>query len=261
MKNSILILISVLILSTGLVSNEAFGQQYVTNGLISYWTFDKSEINGEILKDVFGKNDATIKGAPQTVKGKIDEALAFDGVKDLVEVPINEDLSREGSDAMTVEAWLNVELPAYGVICGRDYWIFHWTTEKVLPAGMQFYVGVGGWKQVQSKTTVKDGWHHWAGVYDGKELKIYLDGVKDSSMALSGKIAGTGDGHAKFLSFGKDYHTTVNATRWNKVIIDEVRIYKRGLSDDEIMQNFKVKSNTLAVDTAGKVVSTWANIK
>lgn len=245
-----------------LIASQAFAAKpFVSDGLISYWTFDKKDIKNDVAKDIWGKNDGTIKGDVNLVEGKIGEAISCDGATNLVEVPINDDLSREGTDKMTVEAWLNAEKPVYGVICGRDYWILHWTTNGTLPAGMTFYVGVGGWKSINSQNTVKDGWHHWAGVYDGKNLMVYLDGQKDGSVALSGDIAPTGDGHAKFLSFGKDYHTSVSNDRWNKVIIDEVKIYNRPLTDAEIEQNFLADSNSLAVDSSGKLSTTWGNIK
>ncbi len=38
----------------------------VTDGLISYWTFDRNTINGITVKDVWGGNDATIVGIPRS---------------------------------------------------------------------------------------------------------------------------------------------------------------------------------------------------
>ena len=257
----LLFLTSAMLIGYTATFNFVCGEPFVTKGLISFWTFDKEDISGKTVKDIWGENDGTMVGDPQIVDGKIDQALSFNGTSDLVEVPINDDLSRNGSDSVTVEAWIDVQKPCHGVICGRDYWILHWGGCAGLPVTMIFYVGVGGWKSVTSKATVKEGWHHWVGVYDGKELKIYFDGKEDNSIALAGKIAGTGDGHANFIVFGKDYHTTVNNDRWNQVIIDEVRIYDRGLTDAEVEQNFQVESNSLAVNPTGKLATSWGQIK
>jgi len=44
-------------------------------------------------------------------------------------------------------------------------------------------------------------------------------------------------------------------------MIDEVRIYDRILTEKEVTQNFKIKSNKLAVDPADKVATTWGYLK
>ena len=39
----------------------------VTDGLVSYWTFDRQDIDGDIVKDVWGENTmGTIVGEHQT---------------------------------------------------------------------------------------------------------------------------------------------------------------------------------------------------
>ncbi|HIE28826.1 TPA: LamG domain-containing protein [Candidatus Poribacteria bacterium] len=237
------------------------GEPFVADGLVSFWTFDKEDISGKTVKDIWGKNDGTMVGAPEIVDGKIDQALSFNGTSDMVEVPGNDDLTQIGTDSVTAEAWINVEKPCYGVINGRPFWILHWTGCGGLPMGMRFYIGAGGWKSVTSKSTVKEGWHHWVGVYDGKELKVYLDGKEDASVGSGGKLASTGDGNPDWLTFGKDYHTTVNNDRWNKVIIDEVRVYSRALTDTEVLQNFQAEKNELAVNPNGKLTTSWGTIK
>jgi beta-galactosidase len=237
------------------------GEPFVSDGLVSFWTFDEEDIDGKNVKDIWGGNDGTMVGEPEIVDGKIDQALSFNGTTDMVEVPGNDDLTQIGADSVTAEAWINVENPCHGVINGRPFWILHWTGCAGLPVGMRFYIGVGGWQSVTSTSTVKEGWHHWAGTYDGKDLKVYLDGKEDGSVASGGKLASTGDGTPDWLTFGKDYHTTVNNDRWNKVIIDEVRVYSRALTEAEVEQNFLAESNTLAVNAAGKLTVSWGKIK
>ena len=78
--------------------------QIVTDGLISFWTFDKSDVEDKIVKDLVGINDATINGDPQMVDGKIEEALEFDGVDDRVDCGADASLSLTG--AITLEAWI-----------------------------------------------------------------------------------------------------------------------------------------------------------
>ncbi|MDE0085929.1 MAG: hypothetical protein OXU23_09480, partial [Candidatus Poribacteria bacterium] len=56
----------------------------VTDGLVSYWTFDLQNIKDRIAEDIWGENDATIMGNPEIVGGRVKQALKFDGIKDYV---------------------------------------------------------------------------------------------------------------------------------------------------------------------------------
>ena len=57
-------------------------ENIVTDGLVSYWTFDRDDIIGNTVKDVWGENNATIVGTPTIVNGHLKDALKFDGIKD-----------------------------------------------------------------------------------------------------------------------------------------------------------------------------------
>ena len=56
----------------------------VTDGLVSYWTFDEQDITDNTVKDVWGNNNGTIVGEPKIVAGQVGDALQFDGAKDYV---------------------------------------------------------------------------------------------------------------------------------------------------------------------------------
>ena len=44
-------------------------------------------------------------------------------------------------------------------------------------------------------------------------------------------------------------------------ILDEVRIYDRALTVEEMQQNFEYKKNAQAVDVTGKLADTWGAMK
>ena len=52
----------------------------VSEGLVSYWSFDQETVVGRTVKDVWGKNDGTSEGNPKIVAGKVGDALEFDGL-------------------------------------------------------------------------------------------------------------------------------------------------------------------------------------
>jgi hypothetical protein len=84
----------------------AHAELIVTDGLVSYWTFDLHETKDGIAKDVWGENHATIKGNPKIADGYLRQGLKFDGAGDYV---ILENLGNFQSQLgpSTIEFWIN----------------------------------------------------------------------------------------------------------------------------------------------------------
>jgi len=98
----------VLIVSISFIfTSSAQSQEYVTDGLLGFWTMDREDIKGNVARDVSGNNNhGEMGGDPEIVKGKIEEALHFDGEDDYVGIP---DLGNEPS--VSVEVWAIIEQP------------------------------------------------------------------------------------------------------------------------------------------------------
>ena len=78
MKKNTASLVSVIALVImALFAGEGRSQQFVTDGLISFWTFDEGTIAGGTVEDIWGNNNATIMGDTTTGDGKIGQALLF----------------------------------------------------------------------------------------------------------------------------------------------------------------------------------------
>ena len=102
----------------------------VTDGLVSFWTFDKSDIDGKTVKDVWGKNHGTIEGNPKKVEGKVEEVMEFDGADDFVDC--GSDASLDITDAITIQVWINPKAageggPNSGPICKADAGVNPWS--------------------------------------------------------------------------------------------------------------------------------------
>ncbi len=83
-------------------------ENIVTDGLVSYWTFDHEDIIGNTVKDVWGENNATIVGSPTIVNGRLKDALKFDGIKDYVNLTTLDDFGAK-LDFSTVEVWIKTD--------------------------------------------------------------------------------------------------------------------------------------------------------
>ncbi|MBC8462179.1 MAG: LamG domain-containing protein [Deltaproteobacteria bacterium] len=240
-------------------TNVVEAQIVVTDGLVSFWTFDKSDIDSKTVKDVFGSNHGTIKGKPKSVEGKIEEAMEFDGAGDFIDC--GNDASLDLTDAITIEVWIKPESageggPNAGPICKAEAGVDPWSWQLRYNApgsfmGFQFNANPGGstWISVQERLSAGK-WYHIAGTFDGNNIICYLDGVEKQK----GKIAAISGGAGRFF-IGQDGWVNV----FNGVI-DEVRIYNRALSEAEIQQNYK-STLQLAVEPSNKLAITWGSVK
>lgn len=101
---NVLMLLVVIVGVCGITDAE----NIVTDGLVSYWTFDREDIIDNTVKDVWGENNAIIVGTPTIVNGHLKDALKFDGIKDYVNLTT---LGNFGAklDFFTVEVWIKTD--------------------------------------------------------------------------------------------------------------------------------------------------------
>ena len=227
---------------------------------------DKANIDGQIVKDISGnKNHGVIIGNPQTASGIIGEALHFDGVDDFVALP---DLGREPE--VTVEVWARGDQPfrVHGLV-----------SSSVIPDQMPGSVVTfsvrfnridlnikhrGGYMSYQGGSAKPHTWYHFAYTADlikpfGEQFAVYINGS-----------GGNGGIHG-VQEFPNVEKAPINLTRlrigselkgrYFPGVLDEVRIYNRALTPEEIQQNFEYRNNALAVDVTGKLADTWGAMK
>jgi len=192
-------------------------------------------------------------------EGKIEEALEFNGKSDFIDCGNDESLNL--TDAITIEVWIKPKSageggPNAGPVCKAEAGVAPWSWQLRYNApgsfmGFQFNANPGGstWISVQERLSAGE-WYHIAGTFDGKEIICYLNGVEKQK----GKIAAISGGAGTFF-IGQDGWVNV----FNGVI-DEVRIYNRGLDENEIKQNYKSISQ-LAVELTDRLAVTWSKIK
>lgn len=209
------------ILALALVCSFACAAQE-DEGLVAYYTFDEG--SGSIAHDNSGNgNDGQIQGA-KWVGLKKGCALEFDGLDDYVDCGSDESLNI--TEKITVEAWVYYQGGPLGptsiVSKGDGYslsasynWFFLWCGKGTAPL------------------LIPDFWHHLVGTFDGAgaTTKFYLDGaliyVRSSEEVGLASLANSVD---KSLFIGKGYF---------KGMIDEVKIYSRALSADEVDAHYE----------------------
>jgi len=107
-------------------------------------------------------------------------SFEYDGVSDYVDLGTNSNLVFLGNKSVSV--WLNfTDSGGYRVALnfGSDAYGIYSTAGKIA-----FYHKntSNAYKDIIATTTTNDGqWHHYLGVNDGTNLKLYIDGVLDNS--------------------------------------------------------------------------------
>ncbi|UWX59623.1 glycosyl hydrolase family 18 protein [Chryseobacterium oranimense] len=95
---------------------------------------------------------------------------------------------------------------------------------------LQFVLSINNVQQKLTAATALNAntWYHVAATYDGSTMKIYINGALDASKSQTGSVNSNGAFNVGYL-----YNTSRNFN--GKV--DEVRVWKRALSQTEISQN------------------------
>jgi len=196
--------------------------------LVAHWKFD--EKSGNTATDSSGNGlDGILVGGPAWVAGRINGALLFDGSDDYVDCGNN--ILFNITDQITVMCWIKVnsfDFSWQAIVTKGEH---TWRLSRRDDLNSLHFCADGSSSQrwLDGETNVNDGnWHHVAGVYDGATLSLYIDGVLDVSMIASGKI--NTDASDVFVGENGASETS----RCFKGIIDDVRIYSRGLSALEV---------------------------
>lgn len=253
MFNKKLITIALLMVVTTVVwyTNITEAQPYATEGLISFWTFDKDTIKGDTVEDVWGENDGTIHGDPPISDGRINEAIeysagVFVSIDDPKDIP-------SGDDTYAIEAWFfaNTAAGAKGIMGWGTWGAGNQVNAlRLMNHGFRHYWWGNDLDWATDNITGE--WHHIIAQFDGTTRSLWFDGEEITSDKPAGHNCQIAD-----VNIG----VTNNRTEFFDGIIDEVRLYDRGLTEDEILKNYKAESNASAVNPARKLSTCWGKLK
>ena len=201
-------------------------------GLVLWLKFNEG--SGSIAYDSsFYNNHGTIHGATW-VNGKFGKALSFDGVDDYVDC--GNDFTSISAE-FTIELWMKTS-DTSDTRTPISYATTHSDNEILLYNYKNFGLYVGN-SAVGTGVSANDGkWHHivWTWKSSGGETKLY----KDGSLVYSGTLQSgytINHGTDRRLIIGQEQDSVGGSFQTSQAfngIIDEVRIYNRALSENEI---------------------------
>lgn len=218
------------------------GDVNVLTGLVSWWSFDVD------ARDDWGENDGTVNGAVWNATGGHDGkgAYEFDGADDYVAIDnLYYDTLGEISE-ITICAWVKSSSSNEQIIMSFDrseYWRFAlkddggtnnvgWDTRDSADTG----------NDLRTTTDYADGnWYYicsWFKANDSPNKQIFVNASSvASNTAHDGNNLGVGTVRYGFIGVGSEADTfdgDKGPTIYFNGTIDELRIYHRALSEEEI---------------------------
>lgn len=215
------------------------------DGLVAEWHFDDD------AKDSSGNgNDGVIHGAA-FVDGISGKALSFDGSND--EVDFGSGTTLNLPNALTIEAWIYPQASTIGGIVMKGKYQNEYDASYSTIYGSDNKISFLVWNTphtrlelISNNALTLNQWHHIVYTWDGSTTaaRIYINGNLDNEIANTGinLAMSTNEplriGRFKNIDYGE---------KWFKGIIDEVRIYNRALTADEVISHYEGKQSSLSL--------------
>ena len=209
-------------------------------GMVSWWPGDGN------ASDIMDGNHGTLTGdATATADGMVGQAFSFDGAGDFVSISSRPSLEPE---IFTIDAWIKPSsLPGTPQII-----VTKWGTvgfaryELAITSNSKFVFVVHKTDntnvQVISNSSAQVGvWKHVAGAFTGTSLDLYVDGILDSSINISGTLQSSHNPFAIGANFRPNDPSPFTGEFFHG-LIDEVELFNRALSAAEIRAIFDAGS-------------------
>ncbi len=230
--------------------------------LVGEWHFDEGT-EGLVGDSSGNGNNGTIHGTNMAT-GKIGTALEFDGLDDYVSIPDAPTLNPVAE--ITLSAWVNpcvIPQDGWNKIIAKPYtnYTTPWQQYALALHDNQFVfeLNTEGAKDViaSTETLEPNTWYHVTGTYDGSEMRIYVNAALNGTIQKSGAIVA----YPTDVHIGAGIYSDAE-TEYLNGTIDEVKIYSRALSAEEIRADYVAVSPVgewhfdegtegLAVDSSG----------
>lgn len=249
---SIFTLIIAVFVLTPLVTSADFSE-----GLVLNFSFDEG--SGDIAEDTSGNGHDGKIDNPNWVDGKFGKALKFGGGGSGTWVTV------ESTEALNVNectfmAWINAETwdgtrqivgkSVHGGCSGRaQYGLF--SERGVLKLRFETEDGRA---DINTDLPETGKWLHVAFTNDGETATLYIDGESVADGAVPGALKSIDDP----LRIAQDCDRPNNVFTG---MIDEVRLWNRALSQDDVNIAKDLSATATPVDPLGKLSTTWGNLK
>ncbi|HUT91492.1 MAG TPA: LamG-like jellyroll fold domain-containing protein [Thermoguttaceae bacterium] len=218
------------------------GEPKVDKPLLAHWTFNERGPTATV-HEASGKTALGVtadRSVPRT-RGVHGNALDLSGTH---RMPAAIGPELEGLANVTFSGWTRpTDLSGYREIfrqeCPERLLFSFQNNGTVLSLGLN----VDGYEECDARidpAQVLDGaWHHCAGVFDGRTVRVYLDGKEIGSMERPGALT-TGSVAPAFIG------SSNGSGEYFQGALDDLRVYKEALSPEEIASLYRGGLDSIA---------------
>lgn len=233
------------------------GTGRLDSGLQSYWPLDEN--TGTTTTDASTNAlTGTMTNGPAWTTGQIEYGIDFDGTDDYVTTPDSPALDVVDSRNFTLTGWFNrdtfttddtIIAKRNGITAAENGYIAYIddATDKLT---LEVSDGTDEYQLESASTFVATGWHHFSLTWNDNvstETKLYIDGRAEST-TNTGTFANV-NSLANALTFALGAESDAGNPFDGK--LDEIRLYNRTMTADEVAQLYRLTTPTSA-DTALK---------
>lgn len=219
------------------------------SGLVSYWPMNEGTSTS--AGDFSGyRNNFTLTNFANVASstsgwntGKKGKALTFDGIDDYANIP--QPNIQTSPNVFTISGWIYPENQYARFLTptsnGIDQWVGYDNTNQRLELTITEIADVNNRSRYSTTGSVPlNRWTHWTISINDKEIRMYINGVLDSSYT---EVIDIGAWNLTWTLGQRG-----NSTSWFKGRMDELRVYNRILTLAEVKAVYK--ANETSVNTS-----------
>lgn len=242
---------------TALAMTTFAAQAIQEDGLVLYFPFEKDA--GGTAEDMSESGlIGAMNGVDWSEDGVKDGCVVFDEAGDHILIDPTPILDL--TDELTITVWIYpTQDQDDSSIMGRRNagnqggHAMQWSSQFTGRPQIETWWHKGGWNGTRDRQDISpplNKWHYIAAVYDGAEARQYINNGLDAEVQVA----------APLDSIEIPYRIGQAQTNLTSMMgrMDEIAIYNRALSLDDLEDNMK---SALSVSPKGKAAATWARLK
>mgnify|MGYP003635436524 CR=1 FL=1 len=213
---------------------ETSAQINLSNGLVAHFTFDGNALDSSPLGINGTVNNATLTPG---INSNADSAYFFNGLDAYVDCDTN---NRGISNQLSISVWVKTTMLNIGWVVGKYDWHVDKGFAIQIKDGQPFVSGRNGNNQyfstfrTHATILVNDGnWHHLTAIMNGNSWSMYTDCQLDTTITAGTSLSALDNPEPLAIGYYPLGGGTFNHNYFEGAI-DEVRIYNRTLTADEL---------------------------